>query len=241
MHGSIKPKACAPADPPVLVALMNRRLALITLALFPMLASCNPAKEAETAETPEAPAEATTAAESQKVRLKTSKGDIVIELTAEKAPITVANFLSYVNKKHYDGTVFHRVIDGFMIQGGGFAVEEAGLVEKESGKGIKNEGQNGLANARGTIAMARTNDPDSATAQFFINVSDNAMLNYPSNGGYAVFGKVIEGMDVVDKIKAMPTGTRPLTMRHPMTGAKMEAPSTDVPTENVVITSATAE
>jgi peptidyl-prolyl cis-trans isomerase A (cyclophilin A) len=214
---------------------MKRRLALISLVLFPVLASCEPAKEAEK------PAATAPAKASPKVRLKTSKGDIVIELNAEKAPVTVENFLSYVNKKHYDGTVFHRVIDGFMIQGGGFALEGTSLVEKESGKGIKNEGQNGLANDRGTIAMARTNDPNSATAQFFINVKDNAMLNYPSNGGYAVFGKVVEGMDVVDKIKAAPTGTTSLMMRHPMTGAKMEAPSTDVPQQNVVITSATAE
>ena len=210
----------------------------MTLALLPVLASCEPAKEAEK---PAAPAAGPTTAKSPKVRLKTNKGDIVLELNAEKAPVTVENFLSYVNKKHYDGTVFHRVIDGFMIQGGGFALEGSNLVEKESGKGIKNEGQNGLANDRGSIAMARTSDPDSATAQFFINVKDNAMLNYPSNGGYAVFGKVIEGMDVVDKIKASPTGTTSLTMRHPATGAKMEAPSTDVPQENVVITSATAE
>lgn len=213
---------------------MKRRLALISLALFPALALCEPAKEAEKPT-------ASAVAKASKVRLKTNKGDIVIALNAEKAPITVANFLSYVSKKHYDGTVFHRVIEGFMIQGGGFAVEGKNLVEKESGKGIKNEGQNGLSNERGTIAMARTSDPDSAKAQFFINVNNNAMLDYPSNGGYAVFGKVIEGMDVVDKIKAVPTGTATLTMRHPMTGAKMEAPSQDVPTENVVITAATAE
>ncbi|MEO5714516.1 MAG: peptidylprolyl isomerase [Luteolibacter sp.] len=213
---------------------MKRRLALIAVALFPAIALCEPAKEAEK---PAAP----TAAKASKVRLKTSQGDIVIELNAEKAPVTVANFLSYVNKKHYDGTVFHRVINGFMIQGGGFAVEGKSLVEKESGKGIKNEGQNGLSNDRGTIAMARTNDPNSATAQFFINVKDNAMLNFPSNGGYAVFGKVVEGMDVVDKIKAVETGTTTLTMRHPATGEKLEAPSEDVPKENVVIKSATAE
>ncbi|MEO7101603.1 MAG: peptidylprolyl isomerase [Luteolibacter sp.] len=213
---------------------MKRRLALITLALFPAIALCEPTKEAEK---PAAPA----AAKATKVRLKTNKGDIVLALDAEKAPITVANFLGYVKKKHYDGTVFHRVIDGFMIQGGGFALEGKSLVEKESGKGIKNEGQNGLSNDRGTIAMARTNDPDSATAQFFINVKDNAMLNYPSNGGYAVFGKVVEGMDVVDKIKGVATGTTTLTMRHPATGAKIEAPSEDVPKENVVILSATAE
>ena len=207
---------------------MKRHLALISLALFPILACCEPAKETEK---PAAPA----AAKVSKVRLKTNKGDIVLALDAEKAPITVANFLSYVNKKHYDGTVFHRVINGFMIQGGGFALEGKSLVEKETGKGIKNEGQNGLKNDSGTIAMARTNDPNSATAQFFINVQDNAMLNYPNNGGYAVFGKVIEGMDVVEKIKAMPTGTSPLKMQG------QEIPSTDVPKENVVITSATVE
>ena len=134
---------------------MKRRLALISLVLFPALALCEPAKEAEK------PATTTAAAKAAKVRLKTSKGDIVLELNAEKAPVTVANFLGYVNKKHYDGTVFHRVIDGFMIQGGGFKLNSENLVEQETGKGIVNEGQNGLKNDRGTIAMARTNDPQS--------------------------------------------------------------------------------
>jgi peptidyl-prolyl cis-trans isomerase A (cyclophilin A) len=219
------------------MAAMKRHLTLLALALFPVLASCEPAKEAEKPAEP-----APTAAEkATKVRLKTSMGDIVLELNAEKAPITVENFLGYVNKKHYDNTVFHRVIDGFMIQGGGFAATDGKLVEKASGKGIKNESQNGLKNERGTIAMARTNDPDSATAQFFINVVDNAMLNHPSNGGYAVFGKVVEGMDVVDKIKAVKTGVSPLSMRHPATGEALEMPSQDVPAQNVVITSATVE
>lgn len=204
--------------------------------LFPALASC----QTETKETTDpAPAEKKEAAASPKVRLKTNKGDIVLELNAEKAPITVKNFLSYVDKKHYDGTVFHRVINGFMIQGGGFALNGGKLVEKPSGQGIKNEGQNGLKNDRGTIAMARTNDPNSATAQFFINVSDNAGLNYPSNGGYAVFGKVVEGMDVVDKIKAVSTGQAALVMRHPATGQQIEAPAGDVPAEPVVIESVT--
>jgi peptidyl-prolyl cis-trans isomerase A (cyclophilin A) len=212
---------------------MKRRLALISLALFPLLAS-----SVVTAEEGKA---APVASKATKVRLKTNKGDIVIALDAEKAPITVENFLSYVNKKHYDGTVFHRVMDGFMIQGGGFALEDGKLVEKPSGKGIKNEGQNGLKNDRGTIAMARTSDPNSATAQFFINVNDNDALNYPSNGGYAVFGKVVEGMDVVDKIKGVSTGMATLTMRHPASGEKMQAPAENVPKENVVITSATAE
>ncbi len=181
---------------------MKRRLALAALLFFPVIASCEPAKEAEK---PAAPA---TTAKVSKVRLKTTKGDIVLELNAEKAPITVENFLGYVKKKHYDGTVFHRVLDGFMIQGGGFKLEGKNLVEKETGKGIVNEGKNGLKNDRGTVAMARTPDPNSATAQFFINVVDNAALNFPSNGGYAVFGKVVEGMDVVDKIKAVVTDPR---------------------------------
>jgi peptidyl-prolyl cis-trans isomerase A (cyclophilin A) len=204
---------------------MKRRLALISLVLFPVLASCEPAKDA--AKTADKPAVAAPA-KSPKVRMKTTKGDIVIELNAEKAPVTVENFLGYVKKKHYDGTVFHRVIDGFMIQGGGFTQEGQILTEKATGKGIVNEGQNGLKNDRGTIAMARTSDPNSATAQFFINVVDNAFLNYPSNGGYAVFGKVVEGMDVVDKIKAVKTRA----------DARLGG---DVPVETVTITSATAE
>ncbi|NJM37045.1 MAG: peptidyl-prolyl cis-trans isomerase [Akkermansiaceae bacterium] len=200
---------------------MKRRIALISFALLPMLAWSEPAKEAEK------PTKETTAKVS-KVRLKTSKGDIVLELNAEKAPITVKNFLSYVNKKHYDGTVFHRIIDGFMIQGGGFTQKGETLTEKETGDGIVNEGQNGLKNDRGTIAMARTNDPNSATAQFFINVVDNAALNYPSNGGYAVFGKVVEGMDVVDKIKGVETRA----------DARLGG---DVPVEPITIESAKAE
>lgn len=156
-----------------------------------------------------------------KVKLKTNKGDIVLELNAAKAPITVANFLRYVNAKHYDGTVFHRIIDGFMIQGGGMALDGGRLVEKPTGDAIKNESKNGLKNDTGTVAMARLPDPDSATAQFFINVANNDGLNFPSNGGYAVFGKVIEGMDVVNAIKAVKTGAG------------------DVPVEPVVIESAT--
>jgi cyclophilin family peptidyl-prolyl cis-trans isomerase len=209
---------------------MKSHLALLALALFPFVAIGEPAKEAEK-----------TAAAAPKVRLKTNKGDIVLELNAEKAPISVENFLGYVKKKHYDGTVFHRVIDGFMIQGGGFAVTGGKLAQKPVGKGIKNEGRNGLKNERGTIAMARTSDPDSATAQFFINVADNTMLDYPNNGGYAVFGKVVEGMDVVDKIKSVKTGVSNIAMLHPATGEKLEMPAQDVPVENVVIVSSTLE
>ncbi len=141
-----------------------------------------------------------------KVLLATSAGDITLQLDAEKAPKSVANFLDYVKSGHYDGTVFHRVIDGFMIQGGGFTPE---LTQKPTKAPIPLESRNGLKNERGTIAMARTSVPDSATAQFFINVKDNAMLDYPSpNGnGYAVFGRVVSGMDVVDKIRGVETGS----------------------------------
>lgn len=202
---------------------------------FALLGACNAGKLDTTGgSTPEA-----SSAVSPKVRMKTNKGDIVIELNAGKAPITVKNFLKYVGDKHYDGTAFHRVIEGFMIQGGGFALDGGNLVEKKTGNGIKNESQNGLRNDKGTIAMARTNDPDSATAQFFINVADNAMLNFPNNNGYAVFGKVVEGMDVVEKIKAVPTGAKQLSMRHPATGEVIQSAADDVPVEPVVIESVT--
>jgi peptidyl-prolyl cis-trans isomerase A (cyclophilin A) len=137
----------------------------------------------------------------QKVRLATSMGDIVVELDAEKAPKTVDNFVRYVKSGHYNGTVFHRVIDGFMIQAGGM---DAKLVEKPTRAPIKLEANNGLSNVRGAVAMARTANPDSATAQFFINVADNPRLD-TYGGGYAVFGRVVDGMDVVDRIKATPT------------------------------------
>ncbi|UTO06226.1 peptidylprolyl isomerase [Moraxella sp. FZLJ2107] len=141
------------------------------------------------------------------VEFDTTYGNIVIELNAEKAPVTVANFIDYVESGHYDGLIFHRVIDGFMIQGGGMDSE---MNEKRTGTPIKNEADNGLKNTTGTIAMARTSDPHSATAQFFINVRDNDFLNYtsptPQGWGYAVFGRVIDGMDVVNQIKGVPTG-----------------------------------
>jgi cyclophilin family peptidyl-prolyl cis-trans isomerase len=143
------------------------------------------------------------------VVMKTSMGDITVELEKDKAPKTVENFLKYVDDKFYDGTVFHRVISTFMIQGGG---HDASLVKKQTRAAIPNESKNGLSNARGTIAMARTSDPDSATAQFFINVKDNRNLDRsgdsPQQAGYCVFGKVIAGMDVVDKIKDVPTGVK---------------------------------
>ncbi len=159
------------------------------------------------------------------VELETTMGNIVIELNHEKAPNTVANFLEYVKSGHYDGTIFHRVIDGFMIQGGGM---DANMKEKSTNAPIQNEADNGLKNEVGTIAMARTSDPHSATAQFFINVKDNSFLNFsgknPQGWGYAVFGKVIEGMDIVNKIKGVPTGKYGF--------------HADVPTTPVVITHA---
>ena len=142
------------------------------------------------------------------IRLHTSAGVIGIELDAEKAPLTAANFIEYVKAGHYDNTIFHRVIDGFMIQGGGF---EPGMKQKATRAPVDNEATNGLKNDMYTVAMARTNDPHSATAQFFINIKNNDFLNFTSpngNGwGYCVFGKVVEGTDVVDKIKAVKTGT----------------------------------
>jgi len=143
------------------------------------------------------------------IKLHTNYGDITLELDSEKAPITVQNFIDYVNSGNYDNTIFHRVIDGFMIQGGGF---EPGLVQKQTRAPIRNEAANGLKNDKYTVAMARTSDVDSATAQFFINVADNDFLNHssptPQGFGYCVFGKVVEGMDVVDKIKKVRTGNR---------------------------------
>ncbi len=154
------------------------------------------------------------------VVLHTSMGDIKLALDAENAPATVANFLQYVRDGHYDNTVFHRVIDGFMIQGGGF---EPGMKQKPTRGPVANEAGNGLKNAKYTVAMARTSDPHSATAQFFINVGDNAFLDYkgpsPQGWGYCVFGKVVEGMDVVDRIRAVQTGT---------TGFHQDVPRDDV-------------
>ncbi|MGY4677306.1 peptidylprolyl isomerase [Pasteurella sp. P03HT] len=166
------------------------------------------------------------------ITLHTNLGDIKIELNHEKAPITAENFLNYCQSGFYNNTIFHRVIDGFMIQGGGM---EAGMREKNTRAPIQNEANNGLSNTRGTIAMARTSDPHSATAQFFINVADNTFLDHRSKElfgkkvvqewGYAVFGEVVEGMEVVDKIKGVATGNKGFHQ--------------DVPKEDVVITSVT--
>lgn len=178
-------------------------------------ATAQEAAEAETTQEQEAPT---------MVLIKTTVGDIKVELHTEKAPKSVANFLSYVDDKFYDGTIFHRVINGFMIQGGGFTKT---MDKKKTEPPIENEATNGLTNDRGTLAMARTTNPNSATSQFFINVVDNGGLNRPrpDGHGYAVFAKVIDGMDIVDKIKEVPTGIRD-GMR-------------DVPVEPIVIQSIT--
>jgi peptidyl-prolyl cis-trans isomerase B (cyclophilin B) len=161
-----------------------------------------------------------------KVLLKTNKGDITLSLDSDKAPKSVANFLEYVKSGHYDGTIFHRVIDNFMIQGGGMT---SGMKQKPTGAEIENEANNGLKNERSTIAMARTSDPHSATAQFFINVNNNDFLNHTAPNaqgwGYAVFGKVSDGMDVVDAIRKVKTGNAGFHQ--------------DVPTEDVIIEKAT--
>ena len=156
------------------------------------------------------------AQDAPKVKLATSLGDIVVQLDPAKAPKTVENFLAYVNDKHYDGTVFHRVINGFMIQGGGFTAD---MVQKPTKPPIPLEASNGLKNDTYTIAMARTGNPNSATSQFFINVKDNAMLNapQPDGHGYAVFGKVVSGTEVVDKIKAVATGNKGMHQNVPVT------------------------
>ena len=161
-----------------------------------------------------------------RVQFKTNHGDFIIELNEELAPITSANFIEYVNAGHYNGTIFHRVISNFMVQGGGM---EAGMKQKETRESIKNEADNGLKNVRGSVAMARTSDPHSASAQFFINVVDNDFLNHssttPQGWGYAVFGMVTEGMDVVDAIRKVPTGSAGFHQ--------------DVPKEDVVVLEAT--
>jgi len=190
----------------------------------PATPAATPAQPATPAAPAAKPADAPKAEETiayEYVVLETSKGNITLELNATKAPLSTANFLKYVDKGHYNGTIFHRVINNFMIQGGGFNRD---MVQKATEAPIKNEWQNGLKNNRGTIAMARTSAPDSATSQFYINVVDNAMLDRPRDGAaYAVFGKVVAGMDVVDSIKEVQTGVN----------AKTRMP--DVPVETVEI------
>jgi peptidyl-prolyl cis-trans isomerase A (cyclophilin A)/peptidyl-prolyl cis-trans isomerase B (cyclophilin B) len=201
---------------------MLKRIVLILVLLVPALAFAQvtaPAKPAAKAPAKTAPAKpkaddkqaaASDKTAASKVLIKTNLGDMTVELYPDKAPKTVENFLAYVNSGFYDGTIFHRVIDNFMIQGGGFTRD---LRQKPTRPAIANEAKNGLSNLRGTLAMARTADPASATAQFFINVVDNPRLDYTSdaNGatwGYCVFGKVTSGADIIDKIKAVPTGAQ---------------------------------
>ncbi|MCI4429108.1 MAG: peptidyl-prolyl cis-trans isomerase [Burkholderiales bacterium] len=170
---------------------------------------------------------ATLPALAQKVKLATSMGDIVIELDAARAPRSAANFVQYAKDGHFNGTIFHRVIDNFMIQGGGMLPD---MTQKPTRTPIPLESKNGLRNTRGTVAMARTGDPNSATSQFFINLKDNAFLNAnesPDPNGYAVFGKVVLGMDVVDKIRTVPTGSK--------------GPHENVPLDPVIIKQATLE
>ena len=193
--------------------------ALAALAIALALFTSSAARAAAAA----VPDEAQGGAAGPVVVMTTSLGEIRIELDKGKAPVSVENFLGYVGQKHYDGTVFHRVIDGFMIQGGGFTAD---MVKKPTGPPVKNEAQNGLRNVRGSIAMARTADPNSATCQFFINVADNPGLDYPKpdGHGYTVFGRVTAGMDVVDKIKAVATGEK---------GGMRDVPVTPVVIESV--------
>ena len=187
---------------------------LFTALLIPLLLTITPTSMA--------------AEHAPRVRLETTMGNIVLELDAKRAPVTVDNFLAYVNDGFYDGTIFHRVIDGFMIQGGGYTSD---FSRKTAGAPIKNEADNGLKNTIGSIAMARTSDPHSATAQFFINVADNAMLDHKSpdsrGWGYTVFGRVVVGMDVVDAIRAQATG--------------VQGRLRDVPEKTITITRAVVE
>jgi len=178
------------------------------------------------------------------VEISTNYGAMSIELNAEKAPATVKNFLSYVNEGFYDGTIFHRVINGFMIQGGGFSKD---MIKKDTKKPIMNESSNGLSNVVGTIAMARTNDPHSATSQFYINVANNTFLNFASeaNPGYCVFGRVIEGISVMQAIKSVPVGNFDQYQNVPLepviinrirriTASDLESKNISLPTENAV-------
>jgi peptidyl-prolyl cis-trans isomerase A (cyclophilin A) len=179
-------------------------------AASPAAGTAAPAKGTDPKPTAPAKGAATNAPKATVVEFKTSEGTFKVELAEKEAPVTTKNFLVYVNEKFYDGTVFHRVINGFMIQGGGYTIDGGKLKEKPTKAPITNEAKNGLKNDRGTIAMARTGDPNSATAQFFVNLVNNDRLNYPEpdGNGYAVFGKVVEGMDVIDKIAKVQTGIK---------------------------------
>src|SRR6478752_6220302 len=231
MAGASSTKPSSPDFPPSCRTLeamnFSRRLALASLlaAALPFAAAAQTSKPASSAPDQAAASGGTCnlkRTSPMKVKLTTSMGPIVIEVDKEKAPVSAENFVKYVQSGHYNGTIFHRVIDGFMIQGGGFTKD---MQQKPTQPPIKNEASNGLKNENYTVAMARTGVRDSATSQFFINVKDNEFLNYsgenPQGWGYAVFGKVVEGKDTVDKIKKVPTGN--------------SGPHQNVPTTPVVI------
>jgi cyclophilin family peptidyl-prolyl cis-trans isomerase len=222
----------------------SRTLPFLAAAALLGLAGCSPQESTSNTPAGNAPSTETPTRETEAgpkltgkvpVVIETSMGTIELELDADKAPISVNNFANYERKGFYDGTIFHRIIPTFMIQGGGFTED---LKEKPTEPPIENEAQNGLHNERGTVAMARTSEPNSATSQFFINVVDNtAKLDYPNPDGvgYAVFGKVTKGMEVVDKIKDVPTTTKELTQLHE--GREISVPAEDVPTDPVIIKS----
>lgn len=197
-------------------------------ALLTVLMGCLPEKSAEEPRA-EALAQKPEKEEIVMILMKTSMGDIKLELYPEAAPKTVANFLGYVESGYYSGTIFHRVINGFMIQGGGFTKN---MQQKIADQKVENEAKNGLKNVTGTIAMARTADPHSASCQFFINVADNASLDYPNpdGWGYCVFGKVVEGMEVVNAIKSVPTGMDMVMGRFPK-----DVPQTPIVIEEVTV------
>ncbi len=195
----------------------RRRLAALALACLAPLAFPASAQSRNDAAKPASCTDKLKGSAPMKVKLTTSLGAITLELDKAKAPVSAENFVNYVQAGHYDGTIFHRVIDGFMIQGGGFTKD---MRQKPTKDPIKNEGANGLKNDMYTVAMARTNVRDSATSQFFINVKQNDFLNYtgenPQGWGYAVFGKVVEGTDVVDKIRKVPTGNAGMHQNVPL-------------------------
>lgn len=175
-------------------------------------------------------------ATSKRVVFETSMGKFILEVDEKNAPITAKNFLSYVEAKFFDNTIFHRVIGNFVIQGGGFSSKNE---QKKTKAPITNEAKNGLKNLRGAISMARTRDPNSATTQFFINVKDNANLDPNEfSAGYAVFGKVVEGMEIIDKIRAVETGNKVLKARHPVSGDLVPQNMSDVPLKQVVVKTA---
>ena len=213
---------------------MSRYISLAIVAILVIFAFFAIQKQLKPTDTPkQAIKQQPTGTKNMNISMKTNHGTITLELYPDKAPITVKNFIEYIESGHFNGTIFHRVIPGFMIQGGGFV---PGMSQKDVKAAIKNEAGNGLANDDGTIAMARTPDPDSATAQFFLNVKDNSFLNYssptPQGWGYCVFGKVVEGMDVVRAIEKVATASA---------GMHQDVPVEDVIIEDVQVIEAAAE